>query len=336
MHPVLFTIPGLDLPIYSYGVMLGLSLIVGWNIVMHLGTRDGIPRQKLQTAFIWAAVSAMLGARVLFILTNLEQFTGPAGGVLDMLNVRKGGLVAYGGFLGGFVGSWIYLRSQRIRLLAWADVVVPTLATGLGITRIGCFLYGCDYGKPIPADAPSWIRAVGLRFPNWDVKLADLKAQLADSGACGLATLHGAPAYEHHVHDGLVPPGAVESALVYPTQLMAVLNGWIAFAILMWFRRRRRFCGQVFLLFTTYYGVTRALMEILRGDTGRGGVGFFSTSQLVGIATAAASLVAWVVLSRRARSDPAAAMALGPGIDGPSPGAAISRRPAKQKKRKRR
>ena len=123
MHPVLFTIPGLDLPIYSYGVMLGLSLIVGWNIVMHLGTRDGIPRQKLQTAFIWAAVSAMLGARVLFILTNLEQFTGPAGGVLDMLNVRKGGLVAYGGFLGGFVGSWIYLRSQRIRLLAWADEI---------------------------------------------------------------------------------------------------------------------------------------------------------------------------------------------------------------------
>jgi phosphatidylglycerol:prolipoprotein diacylglycerol transferase len=313
MHPVLFVIPGIDVPIFSYGVMLGLALVVGWIIVMRLGVADGLPRDKLQVGFIWAAVWAMIGSRVLFIVTNLDQFTGPGASPLDLVNVRKGGLVAYGGFLGGFVGSWIYFRRQRIRLLPWADVVVPTLATGLGIVRNGCLLYGCDYGRPIPADAPGWVQAIGLSFPNWDVKFAGLKEKLAETGSSALATFHGAPAFEHHVHDGLVPPGAAESALVYPTQPMEVLNGWLAFGILMFARRRTRFRGQIFLLFTMYYGVTRALMEILRGDTGRGGLWVLSTSQVVGVGTFLAALGAWIVLSRRAARDPVAAMALGPG-----------------------
>jgi phosphatidylglycerol:prolipoprotein diacylglycerol transferase len=335
MHPVLFVIPGIDLPIFSYGVMLGLALVVGWIIVMRLGVADGLPREKLQIGFIWAAVWAMIGSRVLFILTNLDQFTGPEASPIDLINVRKGGLVAYGGFLGGFLGSWVYFRRQRIRLLPWADVVVPTLASGLGIVRNGCLMYGCDYGRPIPADAPGWVQAIGLRFPNWDVKFAELKARLAESGATGLATLHGAPAFEHHVHDGLVPPGAAESALVYPTQLLEVLNGWAAFAILMIARRRTRFRGQIFLLFTMYYGLTRALMEILRGDTGRGGMWALSTSQIVGIATFLAALAAWIVLSRRAASDPLGAMALGPGAAEDAAPAGIAPPPATRARKRR-
>jgi phosphatidylglycerol:prolipoprotein diacylglycerol transferase len=217
---------------------------------------------------------------------------------MDLVNVRKGGLVAYGGFLGGFLGSWLYLRRVKIRLLPWADVVVPTLASGLGITRIGCFLYGCDYGRPIPADAPAWVQAIGVRFPNWGSDLPRAK---------------GAPAFLHHVHDGLVSYHAELSALVYPTQLLEVLNGWVIFAVLMVMRKRTRFRGQMFLLFTGYYGITRALMEVLRGDTGRGGLGPLSTSQIVGIATFLAAVAAWIYLSRKAHEHPAEAMALGPG-----------------------
>ncbi|MFO8071606.1 MAG: prolipoprotein diacylglyceryl transferase [Polyangia bacterium] len=312
MHPVLFVIPGIELPIYTYGVMLGLSFVVGWNIVMWLGRKDGLPRARLQACFVWTAIAAIVGSRLLFVITNLDQFRGPDVSPIEIINVRKGGMVAYGGLLGGFLGSWLYLRGAGIRLLAWADVAVPALATGLGITRIGCFCYGCCYGKPIPNDAPEWIRALGVRFPNWEVKLAGLEERLANEGACGLAQLHGAPAFQHHVHDGLVPPGAIESALVYPTQLIEVANGWILFAVLMILRRFRSFRGQIFCLFTVYYGVTRSLVEILRGDTQRGGVWILSTSQMVGAATALAAAIAWAVLAGKARRDPARAMSPGP------------------------
>ena len=49
----------------------------------------------------------------------------------DVLAVRRGGLVAYGGFLGGFLGSFGYLRRRGVALLPWADVAVPSLASGL-------------------------------------------------------------------------------------------------------------------------------------------------------------------------------------------------------------
>lgn len=308
MYPIMFRIPVIEMPIYSYGVMLGLSLVVGWYLVMYLGGKDGLSKDKMASCFVWTAAAAIVGSRVLYIITNLSEYRDA--GVMDMLNLRKGGLVAYGGFLGGFIGSWLYCRKRDIRLLTWADTVVPTLATGLGITRLGCLMFGCDYGKPIPADAPGWIQALGLRFPNWDVAFRDTAAMFEQRVGCMNGIFHGAPAFQHHLSLGLVGPDASTSALVYPTQLMASLNGWLAFGLLLWMRRRRRFRGQVFLVFTAYYGITRALMELLRGDVGRGGIGIFSTSQIVGICTLAASVIAWIWLSRRAERFPEQAMRL--------------------------
>ena len=168
MYPILFTIPWINLPIYSYGVMLGLSFIVGWVLIMHLGSIDGVAKERLAGCFIVTAVFAIVGARMLYILTNLEAFQG--NGLLRAVDLRNGGLVAYGGFLGGFLGSWIYMSYYRITLWVFADVVAFALASGLGITRIGCFLFGCDWGKPISASTPAFIKAVGVRFPNWDIQ----------------------------------------------------------------------------------------------------------------------------------------------------------------------
>ena len=330
---MLFTIPGIDLPIYSYGVMLGLSLVVGWYLVMYLGKQDGLPKDKLASCYVWCAISAMIGSRLLYIVTNLDEFAD--GSLFDLINVRKGGLVAYGGFLGGFIGSWIYLRRVKLRLTPWADIVVPTLASGLGITRIGCFLYGCDYGKPIGEDAPGWLQAIALKFPNWNVKFADLQDRLSESGACGMTELSGSPAFHHHVSMELVHTSDAWSAAVWPTQLMEVANGWICFVILMIARRYTRFRGQIFLLFTMYYGITRSLMEMVRGDTQRGGIGEISTSQIIGIATFLAAAVAFVIMWQRAKRDPEAALELGPGAY-EEPASEQSDKKRKKKKRKKR
>ena len=60
--------------------------------------------------------------------------------------VNRGGLVAYGGMIGGFLASWYCCRKREIPLLQWADVAAPSVVLGTAITRIGCFLFGCDYG----------------------------------------------------------------------------------------------------------------------------------------------------------------------------------------------
>ena len=116
-----------SLPIYSYGAMLCASLVVGWFLTLGLGARQGLPRELLANCYFLTAIAALVGSRLLYVLTNPSEFRD----LLDVLAVRRGGLVAYGGFLGGFFGSVAYLRRRGVPLWSWADVAVPSLASGL-------------------------------------------------------------------------------------------------------------------------------------------------------------------------------------------------------------
>ena len=66
--------------------------------------------------------------------------------MLEIVNVPEGGLVVYGGLIGAAVGFIMFIRKQRLPLLAMADLVAPCMAIGLALGRIGCFLNGCCYG----------------------------------------------------------------------------------------------------------------------------------------------------------------------------------------------
>jgi len=262
MHPIMFRIPlgGLKLPwigelgnipIYSYGVMLGLSLVVGWYLTLGLADRDGLPRETMANNYVITAIAAVASSRLLYILTNLSEFNSLG----DVFSLREGGLVAYGGFIGGFVGSWVYLRMKRIRLMPWADVAVPSLASGLFITRIGCYLYGCDYGRPLGESAPGFLRTLGT-FPHWP------------EGTLPQGT--GSPAWWEHRQAGLIGPEATHSLPVHPTQIYESLLGAALLAMLLLARKRQRFRGEIFFLFTFGYGVCRFMLELLRADPERG------------------------------------------------------------------
>ena len=275
MHPVLFTIPGINLPIHSYGVMLGVSIVAGWFLTVYFG-KTHIPSAQLKRLMVISAICALIGARLLAILTTWHHLDWEK--PYELLIPGHTGLVAYGGFFGGFIGAYVYSRKQKLSLLAFADAAAPALALGLGITRIGCFLYGCDYGRPIPTNAPQWVKALGLQFPNW------AKTFPAAPGFENHPALQkGAPAFWHHVHDGLIQSDAHGSLLVYPAQLMASANGLIALGILLLMRKRCVFTGQLFLIFVMYYGITRMLIEFIRGDSGRGVLIGLTTSQWIGL-----------------------------------------------------
>lgn len=245
-----------SLPIYSYGVMLGLSLVVGWYLTLSLAEKDGLPKETMANCYVITALSAIFGSRILYVVTNPDEFKEFA----DFFALRRGGLVAYGGFLGGYLGSWIYLRLNKINLLPWADVAVPSLASGLMITRIGCYLFGCDFGTRLSEGAPGWLKKAGT-FPHW----------AEGDGA-------GSPAYLHHL-DKFEGPLKAEvlktnaSLPVHPTQLYESLVGLLLLMLLLWQRKHQRFRGQVFFLFAFAYGYLRFLLEVIRDDTERGEFG---------------------------------------------------------------
>jgi phosphatidylglycerol:prolipoprotein diacylglycerol transferase len=272
MRPVLFYIPVVHLPIFSYGVMLGLSLIVGWYIVLGLCERDGMDREEMGRLYVATAIGSVTGSRVLYVLTNLDSFRD---NVLNVFALWSGGLVAYGGFIGGLLTGIVYCRAKGIRLLAWADCVVPSLGTGLACTRIGCLLAGCDFGKP--AEHLRW----AVTFPQ------------------------SSPAWTEQLQQHLIDKVALRSLPVHPTQIYEALIGLALFGLVMLVRRYRTFSGQMFIAFSVGYGILRYLVEELRADDQRGEIGPFSTSQFIGIVSSLLAIGLFVYLYRIYKKDPA-------------------------------
>jgi phosphatidylglycerol---prolipoprotein diacylglyceryl transferase len=264
--------PWLPVPIFSYGVMLTTALVTGWFLAMRLARKDGIRSEDAGAIYMWTAVWSIIGARLLYVITQLQEFSSP----VDIFMLNRGGLVAYGGMLGGFLASWYGCHRRKIELLRWADVSAPSVVLGTAITRMGCLLFGCDYGKL--SNAP-W----AIRFPK------------------------DAPAWKDHVSMHLLSPDAAWSLPVHPTQIYESLAGLAIFGLLMLLRRWRKFSGEVFLGWVLGYGILRPIIEIYRGDDDRGSVGALSTSQLIGLASVAAGLGLLIFLIKRYRADPSAA-----------------------------
>ncbi len=273
-----WTPPTGGVPIYSYGVMLGLSLVVGWYITLPLARKVGLPTETMANCYVWTALAALAGSRVLYIVTNLDDFHD----TVDYFAFRKGGLVAYGGFIGGLLGSWIFLLRHRIRLLPWADVAVPSLASGLMITRIGCYLYGCDFGQRLGDDAPGFLKKLGT-FP----KLPEGTLGYFENGD----PIPGSPAYAHHLAQctrGEIHYKAAEclnlkdaSFPVHPTQIYESLVGLGLLVLLLWHLRHQKFRGQIFYTFVFGYGFLRFLLELWRDDEQRGSLPFHTDRYLL-------------------------------------------------------
>jgi phosphatidylglycerol:prolipoprotein diacylglycerol transferase len=242
-----------ELPLSSYGVTLCLALVIGWYLTVGLARRDGLPRDAVANSFIVAAVVGFVCSRLLYVAVNLSEFSS----VADVVNVRQGGLSAYGGFLGGAIGSAVFLRLRRLPFLPWADVAVPSVALGVFIARIGSYLLGSGFGTPLGDGAPAWLKRMGT-FPHWPEETLE--------GA-------GAPAWAQHVTDGLVPFEAEASLPVHPAQLYESLAGLLLVGGLLLVRRAQRFRGQPFLTFVFAYALARFIVETFRGDPQRGLLG---------------------------------------------------------------
>lgn len=259
MHPVLFHLG--SLPVYAYGLMLSISILVGWQLTVRLAVKyDGLAEDAVSTACLLSAVAGLIGGRLLYVAVNpmlLEE------GGTRWYQLTSGGSMAFGGFFGGLAAAALYTRIKGISLAALADDSAPGLALGTALTRVGCYLYGCDFGTVLPDGAPGWLKALGT-FPRW-------------SGEDGL---YGSPALYHHQDRFIVEQGAATSAAVHPTQLYDALFALALFGLSLALLARRKFRGQVIAVIGFIYAVGRYLMENLRDEPDKGELFGFTAAQL--------------------------------------------------------
>jgi prolipoprotein diacylglyceryl transferase len=154
MYPVLFKIG--PITIYSLGLLWALGALAAvWILRLEL-KRYGYDPEIAASVVLAAAIAGLLGARLLFILEEWENFRQAP---FEFL-FSGAGFSWYGGLLAGAVAAaWVF-KKNNLPLPQAADISAPALALGYGIGRIGCFLAGdATWGKV--TDVP-WAMA----FPN--------------------------------------------------------------------------------------------------------------------------------------------------------------------------
>lgn len=142
MLPILYQ--NKDLILYSYPLLMGIGWGVAYQIFFSLLDKS-TSRLKGQFLFWGIFIAAWIGAKVFFLITMPESDKS----IVEEISFwTGGGFVFYGGFIGGLL--FLSLFKLTDKTLSAKDLwpMLPALAIGHGIGRIGCFLAGCCYGKP--------------------------------------------------------------------------------------------------------------------------------------------------------------------------------------------
>ncbi len=147
------------LTIYSYGVMLALSVVVCASLLSRDMAQAGFNKDLAYDLIFTCVLWGILGARIFYIFLNLPYFMSEP---MEIPMLQKGGLAWQGGFLGGTVAGILFVRRKKLPLRQMLDITAPYIALGQAIGRIGCFFNGCCYGKPV-----AW----GIYFPVHQARL---------------------------------------------------------------------------------------------------------------------------------------------------------------------
>ena len=270
------------LPIRMFGLLVVAGFLLAARVAAarnrRLGLLDGDESFDL---LFYVLLAGIAGARLNHVLQNTEDF---AGHPERILKIWDGGLVWYGGALGGTLYAWWWLAKRKKDLWAVSDSIALAAPIGHAIGRLGCFSAGCDYGR---------------------------KVELAEGEAAPWWAIHYPPR-EPGVEDFCLVPEEFREDIVtgdpvylHPVQLYLVLFNLAMFAVL-WILDRRGgkggFPGRLSAAYLIPYAVGRAALETFRGDADRGLYfgGALSFSQVVSILVLLAGIGMWRALKARA------------------------------------
>jgi phosphatidylglycerol:prolipoprotein diacylglycerol transferase len=154
MHPVLFYIN--DFPIHTYGVLVGLGVLGGVSAAVFLGVKEAIPASYLWDLALIILFGALTGSRLEYVRTHWADF---ANDPVQILAIRDGGLVFYGGLVLTMVLMVGYLWLRKLNILQVLDIYGALVPLGHAVGRLGCLAAGCCYGLPTT-------RPWGVVFPE--------------------------------------------------------------------------------------------------------------------------------------------------------------------------
>lgn len=263
-----FNLPLGPLHITGYGIMMMVGFLTGgWLIDQEL-RRRGWNHEYAADITVAAVIGGVIGAKLWYVAATRDMSA----------LFSRGGLVWYGGFIGGSLA--VLANGWRLKVpLRWTcEFASPALPAAYALGRIGCFLVGDDYG--IPTSLP-W----GVKFPQG----------LPPTTAGSMAREFGVP-----LQAGMTPETLLA---VHPTQIYEAVLMIGVFMVLWRMRAHRHATGWLFGLYLCLAGTERFLVEFLRAKADRVGTGL-TLAQFTAIGMVALGSLLLTTWKTGAASDP--------------------------------
>ena len=226
------------------GFMYVVVFFVVGALLWRRARATGLSTTHASNLWILGGVSAIVGARLFFLIVNGGLFQLPVRSWFDLA-----GTASWGVYLGVALAIGIYGASRRLTPWPWLDLFASVQPIGEVIGRLGCWLAGDDFGRV--TDVP-W----AIRFPA------------------------GSFAWNAHVARGAIPPDAAWSLPVHPEQFYLMANALILFVVIsaVWRRTRDR-PGLTLATYLVLYGASRFGWEFFRDPAAGGAITGLSSSQ---------------------------------------------------------
>lgn len=132
-----------SITIHGYGLMIGIGFAAAYLTAEYRGKKKGLNSDVIFALFISSVVFGLLGAKLFYYLTILDEIIKDPQVILD----ESEGFVVYGGIIMGVLAAYVVCRIKKESFWKYFDLVAPSVALAQGFGRIGCLLAGCCYGR---------------------------------------------------------------------------------------------------------------------------------------------------------------------------------------------
>ena len=227
-------------PVYWYGVIIGCGFLLAVLLCCRWAPRFGVNSDQIMDLLIFAVPLSVVGLRVYYVLFYLDLYR-EADGSLNwgaIFRITDGGLAIYGGIIGACIAVVIYSRKKKQNFSLLMDTASMSIVFGQIMGRWGNFFNREAFG-----DYTNNLFA--MQLPVSAVRANEITQKMWDH----VVTVNG-----------------VEYIQVHPTILYESLWNVGVLLFLFWFRKRKKFNGEVFLMYLIGYGLGRIWIEGLRTD----------------------------------------------------------------------
>lgn len=218
-----------------YGMIIGTGVIAGILLAAYLAKKTGQNPDTYYDLAIYEVIFSIIGARLYYVIFSWDVYKDD---LLSIFNLREGGLAIYGAVIAAVITAIVYAKTKKISFWVLADTGAPALILGQILGRWGNFFNREAFGEYTNS-------LFAMQLPVDAVRSADITEKMWKN---------------------IVEIEGVQFIQAHPTFLYESLWNVCVLAFMLWWMKRKKFEGEIFLIYLFGYGVGRFWIEGLRTD----------------------------------------------------------------------